>query len=54
MSAIEVGVVVSKLGEVSSTEACYQFLHEELGAYLLVGVEGLELDIFSLWLCLMS
>jgi hypothetical protein len=49
-----VGVVVLKLGEVTSTEACYQFLHEELGAYLLVGVEGLELDLFSLWLCLAS
>jgi hypothetical protein len=29
-------------------------LHEELGAYLLVGVEGLELDLFSLRLCLAS
>jgi hypothetical protein len=29
-------------------------LHEELGAYLLVGVEGLELDGFSLRLCLVS
>jgi hypothetical protein len=29
-------------------------LHEELGAYLLVGVESLELDIFSLRLCLVS
>jgi hypothetical protein len=46
--------VVLKLEEVSSTEACYEFLHEELGAYLLVGVEGLALDIFSLWLCLAS
>jgi hypothetical protein len=49
-----VGVVVLKLREVSSTEVCYQFLHEELGAYLLVGVESLELDIFSLRLCLAS
>jgi hypothetical protein len=47
-----VGVVALKLGEVTSIEACYQFLHEELGAYLLVGVEGLELDLFSL--CLTS
>jgi hypothetical protein len=46
--------VVLKLEEVPSTEACYQFLHEELGAYLLVGVESLELDISSLWLCLAS
>jgi hypothetical protein len=29
-------------------------LHEELGAYLLVGVEGLELDSFNLLLCLAS
>jgi hypothetical protein len=49
-----VGVVVLKLGEVSSTEACYQLLHEEMGARLLVGVEGLELDLFSLRLCLAS
>jgi hypothetical protein len=49
-----VGVVVLKLGELSSTEACYQFLHEEFGAYLLVGVEGLELDVFSLRLSLAS
>jgi hypothetical protein len=52
--AIEVGLVVLELGEVTSAEACYHFLHEELGAYLLVGVEGLELDIFSLRLSLAS
>jgi hypothetical protein len=44
--------VVLKLGEVTSAEACYQFLHEEMGARLFVGVEGLELDLFSLRLCL--
>jgi hypothetical protein len=44
--------VVLKLGEVTSTEACYQFLHEEMGAHLFVGVEGLELDLFSLRLYL--
>jgi hypothetical protein len=49
-----VGVVVLELGEVMSAEACYHLLHEELGAYLLVGVEGLELDIFSLRLSLTS
>jgi hypothetical protein len=54
MLAVEVGVVVLELGEVTSAEACYHFLHEELGAYLLVGMEGLELDIFSLWLSLSS
>jgi hypothetical protein len=49
--------VVLELKEVTSAEACYHLLHEELGTYLLVGVEGLELDIFSLrlslasWLC---
>jgi hypothetical protein len=48
-----VGVVVLKLEEVTSTEACYQLLHEEMGAHFLVGVEGLELDLFSLRLCLM-
>jgi hypothetical protein len=47
-----VGVVVLKLEEVTSTEACYQFLHEKMGARLFVGVEGLELDLFSLRLCL--
>jgi hypothetical protein len=47
-----VGVVVLKLGEVTSAEACYQFLHEEMGARLFVGVEGLELDLFILRLCL--
>jgi hypothetical protein len=52
--AIEVGVVVLELGEVTSTEACYHLLHEELGTHLLVGVEGLELDLFSLQLCLAS
>jgi hypothetical protein len=46
--------VVSELREVTSTEACYHLLHEELGAYLLVGVEGLELDLFSLQLYLAS
>jgi hypothetical protein len=49
--------VVLELGEVMSAEACYQFLHEEMGARLFVSVEGLELDLFSLrlylmpWLC---
>jgi hypothetical protein len=47
-----VGVVVLKLGEVMSAEACYQFLHEEMGARPFVGVESLELDLFSLRLCL--
>jgi hypothetical protein len=45
--------VVLELGEVTSAEVCYQFLHEDMGAYLFVGVEGLELDLFSLRLCLM-
>jgi hypothetical protein len=47
-----VGVVVLKLGEVTSAEAYYQFLHEEMGTHLFVGVEGLELDLFILRLCL--
>jgi hypothetical protein len=47
-----VGVVVLELEEVTSAEACYQFLHEEMGAHLFVSVEGLELDLFSLRLCL--
>jgi hypothetical protein len=46
--------VVLELGEVTSAEACYHLLHEELGAYLLVGVEGFELDSFSLRLYLAS
>jgi hypothetical protein len=49
-----VGVVVLELREVTSTEACYQFLHEEMGARVFVGVEDLELDLFSLRLCLAS
>jgi hypothetical protein len=49
-----VGLVVLELGEVTSAEACYQFLHEEMGARFLVSVEGLELDFFSLRLCLAS
>jgi hypothetical protein len=44
--------VVLELGEVTSAEACYQFLHEETDARPFVGVEGLELDIFSLRLSL--
>jgi hypothetical protein len=44
--------VVLELLEVTFAEACYQFLHEEMGARFFVGVEGLELDFFSLWLCL--
>jgi hypothetical protein len=47
-----VAVVVLKLEEVMSAETCYQFLHEEMGARLFVGVEGLELDLFSLRHCL--
>jgi hypothetical protein len=47
-----VGVVVLKLREVTFAEACYQFLHEEMGAHLFVGVEGFELDLFSLRFCL--
>jgi hypothetical protein len=39
--------VVLKLGEVTSVEACYQFLHEEMGAHLFVGVDGLELGSFQ-------
>jgi hypothetical protein len=50
--AVGVGVLVLELGEVTSAEACYQFLHEEMGARLFVSVEGLELDLFSLRLCL--
>jgi hypothetical protein len=46
--------VVLELGEVTSAEACYQLLHEEMGARFFVGVEGLELDFFSLRLCLAS
>jgi hypothetical protein len=46
--------VVLELGEVTFAEACYQLLHEEMSAHFLVGVEGLELDLFSLWLCLVS
>jgi hypothetical protein len=46
--------VVLELGEVTSAEECYQFLHEEMGARILVSVEGLELDFFSLWLSLAS
>jgi hypothetical protein len=46
--------VVLELEEVTSAEACYQFLHEEMGARIFVGVEGLELDFFSLWLYLAS
>jgi hypothetical protein len=52
MLSVGVGVVVLELREVTSTEACYQFLDEEMGARFFVGVEGLELDFFSLRLCL--
>jgi hypothetical protein len=54
MSAEDVGVVVLELAEVTSAEACYQFLHEEMGTRVFVVVEGLELQFFSLWLCLAS
>jgi hypothetical protein len=44
--------MVLELGEVTSAEACYQLLHEEMDARPFVGVEGVELDIFSLRLSL--
>jgi hypothetical protein len=46
--------VVLELRGVASAEACYQFLHEEMGARVSVGVESLELDFFSLRLGLAS
>jgi hypothetical protein len=49
-----VRVVVLELGGVASAKACYQFLHEKMGAHVSVGVESLELDFFSLRLCLAS
>jgi hypothetical protein len=54
MSNEDVGVVVLELREVTFVEACYQFLHEEMGARVSVGVESFELDFFSLRLGLAS
>jgi hypothetical protein len=46
--------MVLQLEGVAFTKACYQFLHEKVGAHVPVSVKSLELDFFSLRLCLAS